>query len=157
MCVLLNQPHAGVKPGQWAVLYCAAFSHGAAGGKATYLNLLTTDILKLTTISSLVHFSNSPYFPWTSWQEWSFSSVSQTPSCECLGKTWGHWWSAVRQTEKWGCETFAGLLQDRIITLLTQIIEKSQGLDTLMMTKSDFVSSSECSKMWSEWEKVDID
>lgn len=95
----------------------------------------------------------SPCFPWTSWREWSFSSVSQTPSCVCLGKTWGHWWSAVRRTEKWCRETFAGLPQDRIITFLRLIIEESQGLDTLMMTKSDFVSSSLCSKMWSEWEK----
>lgn len=47
------------------------------------------------------------------------------------------------------CETFTGLPQDRIITFHAWITERSRGLDTLMMTKSDLVSSSECSKMWS--------
>lgn len=55
----------------------------------------------------------------------------------------------TRQTDKGHCETFAGLPQGRIITFHTWVIEKSKRLDTLMMTKSDFVSSSECSKMWS--------
>lgn len=98
---------------------------------------------------ALLHFCNSPCFPWTSWQEWSFSSASQTLFCEYLGKTWGHWWSIIGQTQKGHCQSLGVTLQGRIITFHTWIIEKSQELGTLMMTKSDFVSSSECSRMWS--------
>ena len=90
-------------------------------GRGHCLNLPTSCSLILTTISSLVRFPSSPCFPLTSWQEWSFSSVSQTPSCECLGKTWGHWWSVVRQTGKRRHETLAGLLQDWIMTFHTWV------------------------------------
>ena len=45
-------------------------------------------------------FLNPPCFPWTSWREWSSSSAIRTPSCEFLGKTWGHWWSVVTKTDK---------------------------------------------------------
>lgn len=96
-------------------LMCCFFPRSCKSKKAKYWNHLVNDSLKQTT-SKFVYFSNSPCFPWTSWREWSFSSVSQTPSSECLGKTWGHWWSAVRQTDKGCCETFAGLLQDKLTT-----------------------------------------
>lgn len=108
---------------------------------------MSLDWLKRT-ISSTAHFPSSPCFPWTSWQEWIFSSVSQTPSCECLGKTWGHWRSAVRDRQTMNCQ---GPLPNNDISLMNnrEILCCWLWLGTLMMTKSDLVSSSECSKMWS--------
>lgn len=56
-------------------------------------------LLRFFAFFFISYFLNPPCFPWTSWREWSSSSAIRTPSCEFLGKTWGHWWSVVTQTD----------------------------------------------------------